>query len=67
MSDLKPCPFCGSSSAVFVREDKPFLYSVQCLNDDCSCRTDNYKAYRFAIETWNSRVGDECLEEGEEE
>lgn len=67
MSDLKPCPFCGSNSAVFVRDDKPFPYRVQCLNNDCACRTDNYKTYRFAIEAWNRRVGDECLEEGEEE
>ena len=59
MIDLKPCPFCGSSSAVFVREDKPFPYCVQCLNDDCSCRTDNYKIYRFAIKVWNRRVDDE--------
>lgn len=59
MATLKPCPFCGSDAVVFEREDDEFPYRVQCINDDCSCRTDDFVVYKSAINTWNRRVQDE--------
>jgi len=67
MKELKPCPFCGSGAAVFVRDDTDFPYRIQCLNADCGSKTDNCKQYSLAIKIWNKRVDDECLEEEEEE
>ena len=45
MSELKPCPFCGSKS-----EELEFIESVHCLNRGCHSIGPN-----GAIEAWNHR------------
>lgn len=53
---LKPCPFCGGYAFVFVKEKADYPYRVQCGDEKCSCRTDNYTMPEGAIEAWNRRV-----------
>ena len=56
---LKPCPFCGGDAIVVKVEERPYPYRVQCFDSICACRTDNFKDYEGAIESWNRRVGEE--------
>lgn len=56
---LKPCPFCGSDAIIVEVEGKSYPYKVQCLNDDCACKTDNFTKCEGAIKSWNKRVGEE--------
>lgn len=52
MSELKPCPFCGSEASVVT--DAP-EYFVVCVNSRCSL-THSDKA--IAIDRWNTRTPD---------
>ena len=61
MSELKPCPFCGSddvgcwtSSTVFPNGKHP--HWVLC--DDCFAKTDTYCSMEEAIEAWNRMAED---------
>ena len=64
MSDLKPCPFCGSTGEI---EHKRVLdtWIVQCSNQECPASYMigwDYDTAEDAIEAWNRRVKDERSE-----
>ena len=65
MSELKPCPFCGSDDLVMSgREEYAFMtgkrmefYRVKC--DTCGAMVDNdFKRPEDAIKAWNGRAGE---------
>ena len=56
MTELKPCPFCGSEQIV-VRRIKD-AWSCGCTTTDCMCQwwyLRQYKGKEFAMEAWNKR------------
>lgn len=59
VSELKPCPFCGSRAGLFKYEAYKILpYSVECLNLSCKISTRTYAADIEAITVWNNRKVD---------
>ena len=62
MSELKPCPFCGSTVYlldVATRYSMTELWDVYCANRQCylSGGTNNmYETRQMAIEAWHTRV-----------
>ena len=62
MSELKPCPFCGSEAELTIVPGyfKSGLSSsgwhVRCLN--CYCSQPPYMSDHDAVEAWNRRVSD---------
>ena len=60
MSELKPCPFCGSEA--ILREKKGLgTWIVECLNGRCPASYMigwDYDTQIEAIEAWNRRVND---------
>lgn len=72
---LKPCPFCGAEasykSSTQINIENMRIW-IQCTNNECQCRTDNYQlnianydACRTmdtckdtAAKVWNRRVTD---------
>ena len=65
MTELRPCPFCGSDDVVSGAglEDE---YYVECW--DCSAKIESYKSLEEAITGWNRRAInlDELLEVADE-
>ena len=61
MSDLKPCPFCGSESVDVIEHKSHMLastFGVICLQ--CEAQTKQFfTAKRTAIRAWNRRAKDE--------
>lgn len=67
MIELKPCPFCGSRGAMFVRDEKPFDYGgrIRCENcgaEGVTCFSDEGPFDKLleinkamAAEHWNRR------------
>jgi len=59
MTELKPCPFCGSIADLNRSEtdgDYPQIYYICCENYmTCSCRTTMFDTKKEAIEVWNKR------------
>ena len=62
MTELKPCPFCGSDEVgcwahygKFPNGKTP--HNVLC--DDCGSTTDMYPSAEEAIEAWNRRAYNE--------
>jgi Lar family restriction alleviation protein len=56
VSELKPCPFCGSLN-VHVLEEYHFanvFKPVVCRT--CGCRTESVRDEQKAIEAWNRRA-----------
>ena len=67
MSELKPCPFCGSNEVelfVDVQADMNF-YREKCM--DCGCTIYNKPDADSAELQWNSRATDPRLKEAVEE
>ena len=58
MTDLKPCPFCGSKPEWSShRNYKAAVYYIRCPNPDCmSAETKHYWNEEDAIKAWNRRV-----------
>lgn len=57
MSELKPCPFCGTSGET---EERAIGFSVQCV--DCGNVFTNWRETRKeAIDEWNTRTTDDQL------
>lgn len=56
MSELKPCPFCGSPAHLAGgKTEKPFFW-VGCDNMKCMANTQGVDTPEKAIEIWNRRV-----------
>ena len=55
MTELKPCPFCGSD-AIF--SDGYNHWYVRCSNQECLVRTRRFLDKNNAMACWNRRVGD---------
>ena len=60
MSELKPCPFCGSKAILetfTTAFEKVPRYRVRC--EKCFCQTNwDYFEADEVIEAWNRRVGE---------
>ena len=57
MTEIKPCPFCGSVAMLQKRKKhKDFPYRVKCSNINCGCKTTNWNNAWGAINSWNSRM-----------
>lgn len=61
MSELKPCPFCGTKEGLnnllvgrFARE----IWSVGCFSVRCGCEGPLRKTKSGAIQAWNRRHKD---------
>lgn len=55
MTDLNPCPFCGSKNIIHFNNG--FFVQVYCVN--CKCGTTFFKYERDcdkAVESWNRRA-----------
>lgn len=57
MSELKPCPFCGSEAhlGVLVFQKPRPLYWVFCTNGHCQAAMVKRRSRDKAIEAWNKR------------
>ena len=61
MSELKPCPFCGSVAIPTSYPDRgdAFIYRVECSHNcaagDCSASTNMMATQEAAAEAWNTR------------
>ena len=53
MTELKPCPFCGSKK---IQDNYDWGYFwVECK--DCKCKgPDSFEDYEKALQKWNRRV-----------
>ena len=69
MSELKPCPFCGSEKIQFAVEGyfRPWANEgmklwYHCACYECGSEMDSGSAVdmKRAIEVWNRRVDNEC-------
>jgi formate dehydrogenase maturation protein FdhE len=73
MSELKPCPFCGSKAIIKIASWTGVPY-VMCSNNKCVCQPNTYgkfcegtyaecktpeQAKKLSIEIWNTRSEDE--------
>lgn len=55
MTELKPCPFCGSTS-VEIRFDERDCSYIQCLICDALVSTGVFESsYEDIVKLWNSR------------
>jgi len=64
---LKPCPFCGGIAKIYKGEPvkgKPNLPSFVFVYCDTGCRNRTRELYdeAAAVESWNTRVGDEWID-----
>ena len=55
MTELKPCPFCGSAAE--MRHGHSHYYA-RCENQECLVRTKRYDSIEKACEAWNRRVSE---------
>ena len=56
MTELKPCPFCGSTD-VEIRNDERDCCYIQCLVCDAWVSTGVFEpSYEDIVELWNRRV-----------
>ena len=53
MSDIKPCPFCGSEAK---EEVNGTFHAIVCQNYECGAEVNSFKQKDKAIEVWNHRV-----------
>lgn len=56
MTELKPCPFCGSESRLFETGNYTAHYAVCCT--ECLCRTHEQDTEEEAVSVWNRRVSE---------
>lgn len=61
MSELKPCPFCGSSRVTGVTSaDETRLFREFVCCEDCGASTTLHETKQQAIEFWNTRHERTC-------
>ncbi len=53
MAKLKPCPFCGKSSAIYVEQETEEQWFVICY--DCSASGPYMQSKQAALDAWNKR------------
>lgn len=59
MTELKPCPFCGSPAE--LTHTKTWDYYVRCTNKSCAARTRQYHENDAgAVNAWNKRTERTC-------
>jgi Lar family restriction alleviation protein len=65
MTELKPCPFCGSEANEYELSERSidcfdalWLYKFTVICEKCGCRTDKFNQPAEAIEAWNRRVAE---------
>lgn len=66
MTELKPCPFCGSRNIVLT-EIHYGIARIGCNTDMCICfysTTTPYGSKKDAIEAWNRRANNEHNNKG---
>lgn len=58
MTELKPCPFCGSEAVNCTKQydGRIYRYRIQCDNAGCACRTPWLCYQEDAVEVWNRRT-----------
>lgn len=54
MSELKPCPFCGSENVMIDDLFDNGTHTVFC--GDCQSKSPNCCEYNDAVESWNTRA-----------
>ena len=60
MTNLKPCPFCGSEAHIY-RKPTTGGYAPACNNDRCEVYWQReYGTETEAIAAWNNRAGRTC-------
>lgn len=64
MSELKPCPFCGTKDPIIVRKARrQSVYGQPIHGTRIGCRcceaTMFYRSEKLAIKAWNRRADDE--------
>jgi len=59
MTELRPCPFCGTEAK--LEEYSNGRFAVVCMSVNCTCFTsgNSYNTEVEAVERWNTRVSDE--------
>jgi len=58
MSDLLPCPFCGSP--VHIAADDSNIWEVSCYDIECiAYELAWFNTEKDAIEAWNKRAGED--------
>jgi hypothetical protein len=57
MSEIKPCPFCGSENVELQSVDYSAgdYYFVECKNDDCLINGPERPSILGAVDDWNTR------------
>lgn len=58
MSELLPCPFCGSQAKQYHRDEGNGWSNtdwVCCENEDCGCHTCLHETPAIAVAVWNRR------------
>lgn len=59
MTELLPCPFCGSSAMLHHDDssdyERQWTYSVECGSGECSGSAGHYATKEQAIQQWNQR------------
>ena len=66
MSELKPCPFCGSEAG-FGHDPYSGVHWVACMEGNCPMVATTFKTPDDAAEAWNTRpLEDELLAACEE-
>ena len=54
--DLKPCPFCGETDALYIISYGFERYGVGCMN--CQVKQGQWHGLATAVEAWNRRTND---------
>ena len=56
MAELKPCPFCGSDTGLYIESDQDgymMFYYGHCMN--CDTKGPALQTRQQAIDAWNKR------------
>lgn len=59
MSDLKPCPFCGSEARHYVFA--LIEHYITCTNPKCYAETHRWTTEAEAVEAWNTRTLEQAV------